>query len=220
MIVLTAIPSVSVSIRAAAGSPPARLTGAVAAAIDGVDRDLAVGFQTVSEQLSIFYIRERLLALLSGFFGALALLLAGLGMYGVAAYAVGRRRTEIGIRLALGADPAAVVRMVLWRVSLLVAAGIVVGSVASLWASRFVGTLLFSIPSRDPVTLAAAGTRTRRRRRSRRVAAGPPGRPDRSGRRPPRRLKGAGLHTKFAIQWRTEYWISIRPRTMVLDRIC
>ena len=106
--------------------------------------------------MSIFYIRERFLALLSGFFGALALLLAAIGIYGVAVYAVSRRRTEIGIRLALGADPATVVRMVLWRVSLLAAAGIVVGSVASLWAARFVGTLLFGIPSRDPVTLAAA----------------------------------------------------------------
>ena len=105
-------------------------------------------FQTVSEQLSIFYIRERLLALLSGFFGVLALLLAGLGMYGIAAYAVSRRRTEIGIRMALGADPAAVVRMVLLRVALLTALGITVGTLASFWAARFIATLLFAVPAR------------------------------------------------------------------------
>ena len=153
---LSFVPPISVSVRARQGLSPATLTGGVAAAIGGVDRDLAVTFQTVSEQLSLFYIRERLLAVLSGFFGVLALLLAGLGIYGVAAYSVSRRRTEIGIRMALGAHPAAVVRMVLGRVSLLAAAGIVVGSLASLWAARFVGALLFSIPSRDPVTLVAA----------------------------------------------------------------
>jgi putative ABC transport system permease protein len=153
---LSFVPPISVSVRALQGLSPATLTSAVAAAIGGVDRDLVVTFQTVSEQLSPFYIRERLLALLSGFFGVLALLLAGLRMYGVASYAVGRRRTEIGIRMALGANPAAVVRMVLGRVSLLAALGIIVGALASLWTTRFVSALLFSVPSRDPFTFGAA----------------------------------------------------------------
>jgi putative ABC transport system permease protein len=65
---------------------------------------------------------------LSGFFGALALLLAGLGLYGVTAYAVARRRTEIGIRMALGAALGRVVRLVLSRVSILVRAGVLVGA--------------------------------------------------------------------------------------------
>ena len=67
---------------------------------------------------------ERLIAALSGFFGALVLLLAGLGLYGVTAYAVTRRRAEIGIRLALGASPGRVMRAVLSRVTRLVAIGV------------------------------------------------------------------------------------------------
>ena len=85
-----------------------------------------------------------------GFLRRLALLLAGLGLYGVTSYAVSRRRTEIGIRMALGAAPGGVVRMVLRRVALLVGIGIVVGAGVSLWASRFVSTLLFGLQPRDP----------------------------------------------------------------------
>jgi ABC-type antimicrobial peptide transport system permease subunit len=94
--------------------------------------------------------------MLSGFFGALALLLAALGLYGVTSYAVSRRRTEIGIRMALGAEPRGVIRMVLQRVGLLVAAGTAVGLLMTLWASRFVEALLFRLEPRDPLTLAGA----------------------------------------------------------------
>jgi ABC-type antimicrobial peptide transport system permease subunit len=97
-----------------------------------VDHDLAMTFRTVTETLSVYYVRERLLALLSAFFGALALLLAALGLYGVTSFAVGRQRTEIGIRMALGADRSTVVRMVLGRVTLQAGLGIVVGAIASL----------------------------------------------------------------------------------------
>ena len=94
--------------------------------------------------------------MLSGFLGALALLLAGLGLYGVMSYAVSRRRTELGIRLALGAAPRNVVRLVLARVGLLVAAGVAAGTAASVWLSRFVAPLLYGLHPRDPVTLSAA----------------------------------------------------------------
>ena len=101
-------------------------------------------------------IQERIVAMLSGFFGGLALLLAALGLYGVTSYAVSRRRAEIGIRMALGAAPGSVVRLVLMRVTLLVAIGVVVGTGISIWASTFVTTLLFGLEPRDPVTLAGA----------------------------------------------------------------
>src|SRR6202022_1669775 len=97
--------------------------------------------------------QERGIAMLSGFFGALALLLAGLGLYGVTAYAVAGRRTEIGIRMALGAAPAGVVRLVLSRVSMLVGIGVLVGIVISSWASQFVSTLLYGLEPRDTATL-------------------------------------------------------------------
>ena len=100
--------------------------------------------------------QDRIVAELSGFFGGLALLLAGLGLYGVTSYAVSRRRTEIGIRMALGAAPGGVVRLVLSRVTWLVAIGILVGATLSVWASQFVATLLYGLEPRDPVTLVIA----------------------------------------------------------------
>lgn len=153
---LTSFPSICVSIRAVGDLPPARLTSSVAAAIAGVDGALTVSFQTVTETLSAYYIRERLLALISGYFGALALLLAALGLYGVTAYSVSRRRTEIGVRMAIGADASAVMRLVLGRVAFLCALGIIAGIVASLWATRLVAALLFDTPARDPLMIGGA----------------------------------------------------------------
>jgi ABC-type antimicrobial peptide transport system permease subunit len=97
-----------------------------------------------------------MVAWLSGFFGVLAMLLAGLGLYGVTSYAVSRQRTEIAIRLALGAPGGGVVRLVLGRVALLVGLGIATGAGVSVWMSRFVATLLYGLDARDPVTLAVA----------------------------------------------------------------
>jgi len=97
--------------------------------------------------------QERVLAMLSGSFAALALLLAGIGLYGVTAYAVARRRTEIGIRIALGAVPASVVRLVVARLAALVGAGVLVGAAASLSLSRLVATLLYGLEPREPSTL-------------------------------------------------------------------
>jgi putative ABC transport system permease protein len=146
---------ISLSVKAASGAPEA-LAHAVASALTGVDRDLAFNFRPLADQVNASLIQERLVATLSGFFGGLALLLAALGLYGVTAYAVSRRRAEIGIRLALGAAPAGVVRMVLARVTVLVALGVVVGAGVSIWASTFVSTLLFDLEPRDPVTLTGA----------------------------------------------------------------
>jgi putative ABC transport system permease protein len=100
--------------------------------------------------------QDRLVALLAGFFGALALLLASLGLYGVTAYAVARRRGEIGVRMALGAQTAGIVRLVLSRVVFLVSVGVLVGVGASLWASRFVASLLYGLAPHDPTTFVGA----------------------------------------------------------------
>jgi len=142
----------NLNVRAASGSP-ALLTRSIADAIGMVNRDLALTFRPLSDQVNASLTQERIVAMLSGFFGALALLLAGLGLYGVTSYAVSRRRTEIGIRMALGAAPGSVIRLVLARVSALVGIGIVVGAGVSFWASQFVSALLYGLEPRDPATL-------------------------------------------------------------------
>jgi predicted permease len=135
---------------------PTQLIRPLAAALGQVNGDLRITFRPLADQVDAALIQERIVAALSAFFGALALLLAGLGLYGIASYAVNRRRTEIAIRMALGAAPAGVVGLVLRRVVILIVIGIITGAAASLWASRFVSPLLFGLQPRDPLTLAAA----------------------------------------------------------------
>jgi predicted permease len=149
------LPSISISVRSAGGSP-VQISHSVATALTSVDRDLAFSFRPLADQVNASLIQERIVAMLSGFFGGLALLLAGLGLYGVTSYAVSRRRAEIGIRMALGAEPAGVVRLVLARVTIQVAIGVIAGAAASVWASRFVATLLYGLEPRDPATLIGA----------------------------------------------------------------
>ncbi|HEY0875194.1 MAG TPA: ABC transporter permease [Vicinamibacterales bacterium] len=146
---------INLSLRAAAGSP-ALLIRPVAEALSTVNRDLAFNFRPLAQQVNASLIQERLLAMLSGFFGLLALLLAGLGLYGVTSYAVNRRRTELGIRMALGAAPGGVVTLVLKRVGFLVALGVLIGSGVALYASTFVSTLLYGLEPRDPLTFVGA----------------------------------------------------------------
>jgi putative ABC transport system permease protein len=146
---------ITLSIRASAGSPTL-LARSVAAALIAEEPDLAFTFRPMTDQVSASLTQERVIAMLAGFFGALALLLAGLGLYGVTSYAVSRRRTEIGIRMALGAEPGSVIRLVLSRVTMLVAIGVVVGAGVSAWASKFIETLLYGLEPRDPITLIGA----------------------------------------------------------------
>jgi putative ABC transport system permease protein len=147
--------SVSVGVRARTGAP-AGLTQSVAAAIGDVNPRLSLTFQPLATIVDGRLVQERLLAILSGFFGGLALVLAGVGLYGVTSYNVTLRRMEIGIRMALGATRTTVVRMVLGRVSILVGVGVALGLAVSLWASRFVATLLFGLEANDATTLVAA----------------------------------------------------------------
>jgi predicted permease len=147
--------SASISVRSATGSPLG-LTRALASAITNVNSGVAITFRPIEDQIDAALTQERLVATLSGFFGVLALLLAALGLYGVTAYAVSRRRAEIGLRMALGAAPSGVVSMVLRRVSLLVGLGILGGLAASLWAATFVTPLLYGLQPRDPITLTLA----------------------------------------------------------------
>ena len=150
---IESFPSMSLSLRSAGEIPPARLASSVAAAIESVDAAATVSFQTLTETLSVYYIRERLLALLSGYFGVFALLLGAMGIYGVTAHAVNRRRREIGIRMAIGATAPAIVRLVVGRVAVLAAIGFGLGAIVSLWGSGLTHLLLYNTEPRDPAIL-------------------------------------------------------------------
>ena len=104
------------------------LARSVAAAIGTVNPQAEMTFRPLADQIDASLVQERAIAMLSGFFGGLAVLLAGLGLFGVTTYWVSRRRREIGIRMALGAAPNAVVRLVLARVFLSVGIGVVIGA--------------------------------------------------------------------------------------------
>jgi len=148
-------PFIRVTVRSA-GANPGAMTRDVAAAVARVNPNLALTFRTLDSYIYASLIQERLIASLSGFFGALGLLLAALGLYGLASYSVNRRRAEIGVRMALGAAPSAVVKNIVSRLALLVMAGIAIGAGGSWWATRFVSKLLFGMPGRDVATLAGS----------------------------------------------------------------
>jgi putative ABC transport system permease protein len=148
-------PTVLLTINAAPGRR-AIVERDVAAALTQADPTVAFTFGTFDQLVKATVTQERLIAMLSTFFGALALLLAAVGLYGVVAHTVRARQTEIGLRMALGAAPSGIVRLMFQRVGVLMAAGLVFGLAGSLWAVRFVEALLFHLEPRDPVTFAGA----------------------------------------------------------------
>ena len=124
------------------------------AAVRELHPRIVLDFDTMSNQLAESLRQERMLALLSAAFGTLALGLAVLGLYGVMAYSVARRRNEIGVRIALGADRRRVIGMVLREVAIMVTIGIAIGGAASLGAGRAVGSFLYRISPTDPRVIA------------------------------------------------------------------
>jgi predicted permease len=123
--------------------------------VQGVDTDLpVVDLRTQREQINATMQMERAFAALTAGFGVLALALACVGIYGIMAYSVAQRTNEIGIRLALGAQPGQVRSMILRESTWLTAAGIVVGVGAALGLTRLVKSMLYGVTPNDPVTLA------------------------------------------------------------------
>ena len=134
---------------------PAVLVGFLRPEIGRIDAALRVDEVTTQATLvDDTIVSERLLALLSGFFAVVALVLAAVGLYGVLSYAVARRTKEIGIRLALGARSAAVVRLVVGDVALLVASGLAGGVAVGLLLARYLASLLFEVRPSDFWSLA------------------------------------------------------------------
>jgi predicted permease len=147
--------SLQVAIRTA--GEPAMMTETVRQALQQVDPDVPMtGVTTQSEQVSQRFAQERLFALAYSLFGALALLLACIGLFGLMSYSVSRRTNEIGIRMALGADRAGVVGMVLRESMIMVAIGVVIGLAGALAGGRFIASVLFGLSTTDTWTIAGA----------------------------------------------------------------
>ena len=117
---------------------------------------IVLQFSGLKTQIRDTLLRERIMASLSGFFGFLAAILATVGLYGVISYMVLRRRNEIGIRMALGADRGRVLRLVLREAATLLAIGVGTGTAISLAATRAAAALLYGLKPYDPLTLAVA----------------------------------------------------------------
>ncbi|MGH9776167.1 MAG: ABC transporter permease [Candidatus Acidiferrales bacterium] len=154
------IPYMYFEVRTAMNNPLALVPG-VRSAVASVDRNVPLfGITTQTAQIDELLLKERLFAKLTGFFGLLALLLACVGLYGILSYAVARRTHEIGIRMALGAQQADVLRMVMRETVLLVVAGVAIGVPASLAAARFassvISDLLYGLKATDGPTIAIA----------------------------------------------------------------
>ncbi len=147
--------SLNVVLRTA--TDPLAMTGAVRAAMREVDPTLPIQrFTSQTEQISLRFAQERLFATAYSAFGALALVLACIGLFGVMSYNVARRTSEIGVRMALGAQRGTVIGMVMGESMLLVGIGVALGFAAALWAGRFVQTVLYGLSAADPLTFSAA----------------------------------------------------------------
>jgi len=125
-------------------------------ALRSIDPRLTFEFHLLSAQVSDSLLQEKLLATLAGFFGLLALLLASVGLYGVVAYSVTRRRSEIGIRMALGAARQSVLWLVLRELAAVLLVGVILGLSVALACTRLVGSMLYGLAPNDPSTLVGA----------------------------------------------------------------
>ena len=136
---------------------PNQIASAVRGQLRLIDPNIPIyAMRTVEQQISNSLLIERLIASLSTVFGALATLLATIGLYGVMAYTVARRTREIGIRMALGAFQGDVIWMVMREVIVLVTLGIAIGFGAAMGLTRFVKSQLFGVEAMDPIALVAA----------------------------------------------------------------
>jgi putative ABC transport system permease protein len=136
--------------------PPASLTRALTRAITEVAPGAAVSYDVVTNYIERLLVTERLMAWLSGFFGVLAVLIAAIGLYGVMSYLVTRRRVEIGIRMALGAEPPSVIRMIFAESGVLLASGIAIGVALATVAFRYAAALLYGLTPLDATSFALA----------------------------------------------------------------
>jgi predicted permease len=146
-------PGLGVNLLVRSATPAGPLMRALMKTMLDQNGEISVRFQVFRTQVRESLLRERLMATLSGFFGLLAVVLATVGLYGVISYMVARRRNEIGIRIALGANQATVLNLVLREAVVLVGAGLVAGTGLSVVVGRTASTMLFGLKASDPVTI-------------------------------------------------------------------
>jgi putative ABC transport system permease protein len=132
---------------------PSSLAKSAEEAITGLNKNLSLNFFTLESQVEDSLQPDRLLTILSGFFGGLAMLLALIGLYGTLAYMVAQRRKELGIRMALGAGKSSILNLIMRDVSILLLAGLAAGVVVSFWATRLTQKMLFNLDTHDPKTI-------------------------------------------------------------------
>jgi predicted permease len=140
-------------------TPPGALEPQVARALAEADPNLAViNMRTMAEQVELTFNQQRAVASLAGLFGAIALVLAAVGLYGVTAYSVAQRTSEIGVRMALGADRSKVMRLVLGSAFRRVAVGLVLGLPLAVGAGYLLSAQLYGVSYWDPMALAVAAS--------------------------------------------------------------
>jgi ABC-type antimicrobial peptide transport system permease subunit len=136
--------------------PLSAISPSITAAARAIHPSMLVSYRSLRADAEFTFLRERLMATLSAFFAALAAVLAMVGLYGVMSYVVTRRSNEIGIRLALGAEPRRVLRMMLRDAGTLLLAGLAAGGILSVFATRATASLLFGVKPADPLTIVVA----------------------------------------------------------------
>jgi len=146
-----------ISIMIRANGDPMRFLRTVTQAINQFDSALPISaIRTVDQQIGRRLVAERMMARLAASFGALARLMAAIGIYGVMSYTIGRRTNEIGLRMALGASQGGVLRMVLRETAVLLVTGAAIGIPAAIGAARLLRSTLAGVSPADPVSLALA----------------------------------------------------------------
>jgi predicted permease len=136
--------------------PPSQLILPVRRAVAGVSSAIPLEFHALADQVNDSLVQERLSAVLSGFFGMLALMLAMIGLYGTFSYSVTQRQTEFGVRMALGALPASILTLVMRDLIAVLAGGLVAGILISLAATRLLQQMLYGLAPHDITTMVLA----------------------------------------------------------------
>jgi predicted permease len=132
------------------------LISSIKQAANEVNPAMVLNFTVFKTQIREGLLREQLMAMLSGFFGALAIILAMVGLYGVISYMVVQRRNEIGVRMALGASRGNILAMILREAAILLGIGLAVGTLLALVAGNAAASLLYGLKPRDPFTFIVA----------------------------------------------------------------